>query len=63
MCFVMQVGEVKHNKELSVLAQSWADSLAAKGQLAHSDAKYKGKELGENVASKWGSAGADYTGR
>ena len=59
---VLQVDPVKHNKELSALAQEWAQKLAADGKLSHSNASYKGKELGENVASKWSSAGADYTG-
>ena len=57
-----QVGDVKHNKELSVLAQRWADHLAATSVLKHSNDTYRGAQVGENVASKWSSAGADYTG-
>ena len=57
-----QVGDVKHNKELSVLAQRWADHLAATSVLKHSNDTYRGDQVGENVASKWSSAGADYTG-
>jgi len=56
-----KVGDIKHNKDISVLAQSWAEKLAADGRLAHSNARYKGEELGENVASKWSSGGSDYT--
>ena len=53
---------MRHNKEITALAQKWANKLAADGRLSHSNASYKGKELGENVASKWSSVGADYTG-
>jgi len=58
-----KVGDVKHNKDLTVLAQRWADHLAAVKVLKHSDDTFKGNPLGENVASKWSSAGADYTGQ
>ena len=58
----MQVGDLKHNKELSVLAQRWADHLAATSVLKHSNDTYKGDQVGENVATKWSSVGADYTG-
>jgi hypothetical protein len=56
------VGDLKHNKELSVLAQRWADHLGSIKALKHSEDTYKGQQLGENVASKWSSEGADYTG-
>ncbi len=57
------MGDIKHNKELDVLAQSWADHMASTGKLEHSNANYKGEQLGENVATKWSSVGADYTGK
>ncbi len=44
------------------MAQKWADKLAGESGLSHSNATYKGKELGENVAAKRSTAGADYTG-
>ena len=53
---------MKHNKELSVLAQRWADHLAATSKLGHSEDTYKGEKIGENVATKWSNVGADYTG-
>ena len=55
---------LKHNPELSELAQKWADHLADIKTLQHSDQSYKGTQLGENCASRWSSApgGADYTG-
>lgn len=59
---VCQVGDLKHNKEQSVLAQRWADHLAATHVLKHSNDTYKGQPLGENVATKWSSDSADYTG-
>jgi len=57
-----KVGDLKHNKELSVLAQSWAERMAATSALGHSNNIYKGKEVGENVATKWSSQGAEYLG-
>ena len=45
-----------------MLAQRWADHLATSNVLKHSNDTYKGKPLGENVATKWSSAGADYNG-
>ena len=54
---------MKNNLELNVLAQKWADHLAAQRSLAHSSQSYRNEELGENVASKWGSGGVDYTGK
>ena len=45
-----------------MLAQSWADHLGSTSVLKHSNSTYKGEPLGENVATKWSSVGADYTG-
>ena len=45
-----------------MLAQRWADHLASTSVLKHSNDTYRGAQVGENVASKWSSAGADYTG-
>lgn len=57
------VGDLKNNKDLNVLAQKWADHLASIGGLQHSGDKYKGDQLGENVAYRMSSSGADYTGQ
>jgi len=57
-----KVGDLKYNKDLALLAQGWADHLATISVLQHSTNTYQGDRLGENVASKWSSAGADYTG-
>ncbi|KAF6034203.1 glipr2 [Bugula neritina] len=57
-----RVGKLKLNSELCKTAQKWAEHLASISTLKHSTNKFKGQPLGENVASKWGSAGADYTG-
>jgi len=57
-----KVGDIKHNPELSKMAQHWAEHLAETNILKHSNDTYKGDQLGENVASRWSSAGADYTG-
>ena len=60
---LIKVGDIKHNPELSKMAQHWAEHLAETNILKHSNDTYKGDQLGENVASRWSSAGADYTGR
>jgi len=57
-----KVGDLKQSKELDVIAQGWADHLATVGQLSHSVNTYEGDRLGENVASRWSSSGADYQG-
>jgi len=54
--------KIKHNKELSKIAQAWADNLAKTNTFQHSTNKYKGDNLGENIANKWSSSGADYAG-
>ncbi len=58
-----QVGDLKHNKEMNALAQRWAEYLAITNDLKYSNDTYKGKELGENIASKWATGGADYAGK
>ena len=58
-----QVSALKHDKEISSIAQRWADHLASTGTFQHSDnRKYKGENLGENIAMKWQSGPGDYTG-
>ncbi|KAK2168046.1 hypothetical protein LSH36_21g09038 [Paralvinella palmiformis] len=59
-----QVSALKHDKEISSIAQRWADHLASTGTFQHSDnRKYKGENLGENIAMKWQSGPGDYTGQ
>ena len=50
------------NAELMTEAQQWAEHLASVGALKHSNAKYQGQPVGENVAAKSGSGQVDYTG-
>ena len=57
------VPALKYSKDLSKFAQDWADSLAKSNAFQHSGCLLKnGDKLGENIASKWSSSGADYTG-
>jgi len=51
-----------HAQDLSDFAQKWADQIAATGRFQHSDAKLNGVKLGENIAMRWSSGGADYDG-
>ena len=59
-----QVAPLTQNKDLSAIAQKWADHLAAINSLRHNpDQKYKGESLGENCASNWSSDGQPKTGQ
>ena len=51
------------NSELCSIAQKWSEHLVAIGAMQHSTNKHKGQKLGENIATKWSSNGANYTGR
>jgi len=51
-----------HAQDLSDFAQKWADQIAATGRFQHSEAKLNGVKLGENIAMRWSSGGADYDG-
>jgi len=57
-----RAGKLKLNSELCTIAQKWAEHLSTISTLQHSSGNHKGQPLGENIASKWGSNGADYTG-
>ncbi|KAK3593730.1 hypothetical protein CHS0354_013628 [Potamilus streckersoni] len=57
------VGPLKHAKDLSEFAQKWAEHLAVTDSFQHSDCTHKGERIGENIACKWSSTGADYTGQ
>ncbi|XP_067940798.1 uncharacterized protein [Watersipora subatra] len=56
------VPNLELNYQLCDVAQKWADHLATIGSLQHSNGSHMGTQLGENIASRWGSRGADYTG-
>jgi len=58
-----QVSALTHNPQLTSIAQSWADRLAASGSLSHNpNASYRGENLGENCAMRWTSDRQDVTG-
>ncbi|OWF46342.1 uncharacterized protein LOC110455840 isoform X2 [Mizuhopecten yessoensis] len=57
------VAPLKHSKDLSEFAQKWAEHLAASNGFQHSDCQHKGDRLGENIACKWSSGSADYSGK
>ncbi|KAK0065829.1 Golgi-associated plant pathogenesis-related protein 1 [Biomphalaria pfeifferi] len=48
------------NDDLCAMTQQWADKLAVSEDLAHSENKYKGSRVGENIAMKWASNKAIY---
>ena len=51
------VPNLVHNPELSRIAQSWANSIAARGSMQHSKNEYRNDKLGENIAM-WFETGA-----
>jgi len=58
-----QVGGLTLNDELTRMAQEWAEHLASIKLLKHSNQKYGGQPVGENVAAKSGTGQTDYTGQ
>jgi len=58
-----QVGGLTLNDELTSMAQQWAEHLASIKHLKHSNHKYRGQPVGENVAAKTGTGQTDYTGQ
>jgi len=58
-----QVESLSLSGELMTEAQRWAEHLASVGALKHSNIKYRGEPVGENVAAKTGSRQVDYTGQ
>jgi len=58
----IQVGSLSLDSELMSLAQQWAEHLASIRALKHSNIKYHGQPVGENVAAKSGTSAVDYTG-
>jgi len=50
------------NGELTAMAQQWAEHLVSIKALRHSNLKYCGQAVGENVAAKSSSQPTEYTG-
>ena len=42
--------KLKHNPELSLVAQNWASHLASRNTMKHSNCDFNGKRMGENIA-------------
>ena len=62
-CSKHGVSNLKLNKEITAMAQRWADHLASTGTFSHSqDRNFKGDKMGENIAVKWTSNTEDFTG-
>lgn len=57
------VPPVKLAKDLQEYAQKWAEHMAQKGSLSHSDCTLNGGRLGENVAFTGSSRPTDYAGK
>ncbi len=53
------VEPLEHNRELSDIAQNWANNIADRDTMQHSSNKYNDDHLGENLAM-WYSTGADH---
>ena len=51
------------NGELTSMSQQWAEHLASINSLKHSNIKYEGQPVGENVAAKSGTTDTDYSGQ
>ena len=63
LTLTVQVGGLVLNDELTSMAQQWAEHLASIKTLQHSNQKYRGQPVGENVAAKSGTGQVDYTGQ
>ena len=51
------------NRDLSNMAQNWANQLARTNTFQHSkNRSYRGQPVGENLAMSYSSAGDEYTG-
>ena len=58
------VPSLKLNKDISAIAQRWADQIARTNTFSHSkDRDYKGNKMGENIAMKYTSSGDEFTGQ
>ncbi|XP_041371178.1 Golgi-associated plant pathogenesis-related protein 1-like [Gigantopelta aegis] len=58
-----QVPPLSHDKHLSAHAQKWANRLASADLFEHSDCRFNGKTVGENIAMKWSSRPVEYSGQ
>ncbi|CAL1536735.1 unnamed protein product [Lymnaea stagnalis] len=50
------------NDDLNEYAQNWAEHLVKSNTFQHSNCMLRSDRLGENVANKWSSEGADLSG-
>jgi uncharacterized protein YkwD len=53
--------DVKHNLELSRVAQNWARNIASRNAMQHSNCNWDGKRIGENIAM-WGGMSPENSG-
>ena len=52
-----------YNRDISKISQDWADKLVKTNVMSHNkNPKYKGEELGENIAMRFDSAQSYYSG-
>ena len=47
---------LKINKELTMMAQKYAENLAARDKFEHSKTTFHGKPKGENLSMRWSSS-------
>ena len=60
------VPPLKHNEDISKIAQSWANHIAKNNSFQHSrpdQRMYKSDQMGENIAMKWTSRNDPYEGK
>ena len=55
--------DLVHNPELSKIAQSWANYIAACRSMQHSDNDLNGNKLGENIAMWFETGATCYNGK
>ncbi|KAK0065844.1 Golgi-associated plant pathogenesis-related protein 1, partial [Biomphalaria pfeifferi] len=53
---------LKLSEDLNNYAQSWAEHLVKTNTFAHSKSMLNGSRIGENIATKWATGGADISG-
>ncbi len=56
---------LRHNKLITAIAQRWADNIASRNTMQHSqhkDRAFQGGHMGENIAMKYTSTREDFTG-
>ncbi|KAH9496915.1 Golgi-associated plant pathoproteinsis- protein 1 [Bulinus truncatus] len=53
---------LKLSEDLNQYAQSWAEHLIKTKTFSHSKCMLNGARIGENIANKWATGGADFSG-